>query len=63
MQNTSYNAQQILGQKRQADIRIMTYKQIQNDDRKGSEIFAVAITLHKHILCFVSGFLQGIHSL
>lgn len=63
MQNTSYNAQQILGQKQQADIRMMAYKQTQNDARKGSEMFAAAITLHKHILCFASGFLQEIHSL
>lgn len=63
MQNTSYNAQQILGQKQQADIRMMAYKQTQNDARKGSEMFADVITLHKHILCFASGFLQEIHSL
>lgn len=63
MQNTSYNAQQILGEKQQADIKIMSYKETQNDDRKDSEMYAAAITVCKHSLYIVSGFLQRIHSL
>lgn len=35
----------------------------QNDDRKDSEMYAAAITVCKHSLYFVSGFLQRIHSL
>lgn len=53
MQNTSYNAQQILGEKQQADIRIMSYKETERWQKRQWDVCSSYHSMQtQSVFCF-----------